>query len=146
MTDVNIVRLSRAAQLDNLDPDVFDYAIVPEYLEAFLADPRHLMFIAMDGDLVVGMISAVEYYHPDKPAQLWINEVGVAGSYQNQKIGRRLVEAILAEASARGLKYAWLGTATDNKPAQACFQSLGEGLEPVQPFLLYEWKIKDHFR
>jgi aminoglycoside 6'-N-acetyltransferase I len=142
MNNISIVRLNRSAQLDNVDADVFDNAIDREYLEAFLADPKHIMFIAQDGDLVIGMISAFEYYHPDKPAQIFINEVGVASTYRNQKVGRRLVEAILAEASGRGITYAWLGTDADNKQAQACFQSVSEGLEPVQPFLLYEWKLR----
>jgi ribosomal protein S18 acetylase RimI-like enzyme len=140
MTTIRIVRLSHAAQLDKTDPDVFDNDIVPEHLEVFLGDPRHLMFIAQDGDLVVGMISAVEYFHPDKPPQLWINEVGVAGTYRSQGIGKRLVRAVLTEASARGIRYSWLGTDVDNKPAQACFAGAGDGLKPVQRFLLYEWE------
>jgi ribosomal protein S18 acetylase RimI-like enzyme len=142
MPNTTITRLTQASQLANVDPDVFDNAIVPEYLDAFLRDPRHLMFIAQDGALVVGMISAVEYYHPDKPAQMWINEVGVAGNYRKQGIGRRLVQAVLADAAARGISYVWLGTDVDNKPAQACFQAVSKGLKPPQRFLLYEWSVK----
>jgi len=132
MKDIDIVRLTRASQLDNTDPDVFDGPIITEFLEAFLTDPRHLMFVAQEGSLVVGMVSAVEYFHPDKPTQLWINEIGVADAYRNRGIGRRLMSTLLNEASQRGIAYAWLGT--------ACFQSV-TGTRPTQPFLLYEWDI-----
>lgn len=142
MTSITIESLTTAAQLNNVNPDVFDNPIIPESLNNFLNDPGHVMYIAQDGDLVVGMASAFVYYHPDKPAQMFINEVGVADAYQNQGIGRRLIKAMLNEASARGITYAWLGTAVNNKQAQACFNSVADGLKPTESFLLYEWERK----
>ena len=124
--------------LDVLAPEVFDNPIDPLQLKAFLEDPRHVMFVAVDEELVVGMASAVEYFHPDKQPQLWINEVGVASAYRRQGIGRRMVQALLDEADGRGCVFAWLGTDIANKPAQACFGSVPE-VEDPQPFLLYEW-------
>jgi len=56
------------------------------FLEAFLNDARHVMFVAVESGQVVGMGSAVEYFHPDKPPQLWINEVGVAPAFQRRGI------------------------------------------------------------
>ena len=67
-----------AAVLDRVADDVFDYPIDPRWTAEFLADRRHHLAVALDGDLVVGMASAVHYVHPDKPPELWINEVGVA--------------------------------------------------------------------
>jgi predicted GNAT family acetyltransferase len=60
------------------------------------------------------MASAVEYFHPDKPPQLWINEVGVALSHRKQGIGRQLVQKLVASAKDRGCIYAWLGTEGSN--------------------------------
>jgi hypothetical protein len=56
--------------LDRLAPEVFDNAIDPVQLPRFLGDPRHLMLVAIEGGLVVGKASAVEYFHPDKPPQM----------------------------------------------------------------------------
>jgi aminoglycoside 6'-N-acetyltransferase I len=60
------------ACLDRLAPEVFDNVIDPVQLARFVGDPRHLMLVAIEDDLVVGMASTVEYFHPDKPPQMWI--------------------------------------------------------------------------
>ena len=129
---------ARSSLLDHIAPGVFDEAIDPAHLAAFLADPRHLMFLAVDGDVVVGMASAVEYFHPDKPPQLWINEVGVAPTHRRRGIGRDLVLALIQAGRERGCVGAWLGTDADNEAGKACFGSVPGGKSP-QPFLLFEW-------
>lgn len=141
---INIERLcpDNVKLLDKLAPDVFDHDIQQPYLRAFIDDPRHVMFLALDSPSVVGMVSAVEYFHPDKRPQLWINEVGVASTHRRQGIGRRLVDAVVRVARERGCAYVWLGTAAENLPAQACFGSVPD-VEDPQPFLLYEWDLKD---
>lgn len=131
-----------AEYLQNIGADVFDHAIEPRYLDAFLDDPRHVMVIAIDDELVVGMASAVEYFHPDKPPQLWINEVGVASSHRNLHIGRKLTGALVNYAEEHGCVFAWLGTDTDNFTAQRCFASVPE-VEAPQTFLLYEWDLEE---
>jgi ribosomal protein S18 acetylase RimI-like enzyme len=138
---VEIVHLSvtNIGLLKDIAPEVFDHEINPQYLEAFLTDLRHIMYLAVDRQVVVGMASAVEYFHPDKPPQLWINEVGVALNYRGRGIGRQLIRNLLAFAKDRGCVYAWLGTNTDNVAAQACFNSISD--VEIQPFLLYEWDI-----
>ena len=100
------------------------------------------MVVAVDNATVIGMASAVEYFHPDKQPQLWINEVGVASTHRNQGIGRRMVQALLQAATERGCTFAWLGTDIDNEAAQACFRSVAEAEKP-QPFLLYEWSLEN---
>lgn len=136
LTDATRGLLSRIA------PEVFDHAIAPEQLQRFLDDPRHLMLLATDGDTVVGMASAFEYFHPDKVPQLFVNEVGVTPSHRRRGIGRALVQSLLDEAKRRGCTGAWLGTGQDNLAGQACFGSVPDGEAP-QPFLLYEWDLTD---
>ncbi len=131
-----------ASDLDNVVPDVFDHAIDPKSLADFVEDPRHVMYYAKAGDSVVGMVSGVEYFHPDKPAQLWINEIGVAGPYRNRGIGRQLLGALIDYARANDLSSAWLGTDLDNFVAQRCFESHPEAEGPQQ-FLMYEWELAD---
>ncbi|MCH9694533.1 MAG: GNAT family N-acetyltransferase [Gammaproteobacteria bacterium] len=142
--DVDYQELSsdNAGLLEKLGQEVFDNAIEPAQLQAFLDDPRHVMVIAVADSTVVGMGSGVEYYHPDKPPQLWINEVGVATAHRKQGIGRRLVAELITIAEERGCVYAWLGTDSHNAAGQACFNAVPGGEDP-QPFVLYEWSLTD---
>jgi hypothetical protein len=57
-------------------PGAFDYAIDDRQCDAFMCDPNHLLAVCIDDGVIVGMVSAVRYYHPDKLPELWINEVG----------------------------------------------------------------------
>ncbi len=59
---------------------VFDDPIDSDAARAFLADPRHHLVVALDGEVVVGFVSAVHYAHPDKPRpELW-NQRGRGGA------------------------------------------------------------------
>lgn len=61
---------------------MFDNDAVPELSAEFLQDDRHHLVVALEDELVVGFASRVYYVHPDKPPELWINEIGVAPSHQ----------------------------------------------------------------
>ncbi|MGE0373252.1 MAG: GNAT family N-acetyltransferase [Gammaproteobacteria bacterium] len=87
--------------LDRLAPEVFDNAIDQVQLGRFLGDPRHVMLVAIEDGLVVGMASGVEYFHPDMPPQMWINEVVVSPACQRRGIGRALTTALVEVASLR---------------------------------------------
>jgi Acetyltransferase (GNAT) family len=82
--------------LENVAPDVFDGAIDSRWAAEFLNDPRHHLAVALDPTgTVVGFASGVHYVHPDKPPQLFVNEVGVAPTHQ----GRALERASCASSS-----------------------------------------------
>lgn len=136
------ITAANRALLDRVADEVFDHAIDPQALSAFLDDPRHLLVVAVTGDIVVGMASAFEYFHPDKRPQLFVNEVGVAPDHRRGGIGRQLVETLLDAGRERGCVYAWLGTASDNVEGRACFGSV-PGVGEPQAFLLYEWELED---
>ena len=138
--DIQLLTAANAPMLKHTAADVFDFEIREDYLTDFLNDPRHIMYVALDNSLVVGMVSAVEYFHPDKPMQLWINELGVGTEFRCQGIGRALTSAIIEHAKSRGIEYIWVGTEQSNLPAQRCFSSITD-VEPAQPFLLYEWDL-----
>ena len=110
--------------LDEVATEVFDHEIEASKLKAFLDCPCHCMVLAVDDGLVIGMASAVEYFHPDKSPQLWINEVGITPSKRNQGIGRRLVETLLDIGQQRGCVNAWLGTEHGNLAGRRCFASV----------------------
>jgi aminoglycoside 6'-N-acetyltransferase I len=136
-----IIRLLGPGDADVLGrvaADVFDSPVDPRWAHAFLADPRHHMFVALDDGLVVGMASAVDYVHPDKAPQLWINEVGVAPTHRRRGIGRRLLDALLAHGRTLGCTEAWLGTEEDNVPARGLYERAGGAAER---FVLYSFPL-----
>ena len=110
---------------DRVVPDVFDNKIDPRWANEFLNDPRHHMVVAIADEQVVGMASAVHYIHPDKPPELWINEVGVAPPYQRQGIAKQLLQALLAYGRSLGCREAWVGTDEDNTAARHLYASVG---------------------
>src|SRR5947208_10650409 len=93
--EIKILQSANAQLLDHLPPGLFDKRINPALAAEFLGDPRHHLVVAIDASEVVGFISAVDYIHPDKPRELWINEVAVAPSHQGRGIGKRLLAAML---------------------------------------------------
>jgi aminoglycoside 6'-N-acetyltransferase I len=124
--------------LQQVGPDVFDNPVDQRLTAQFLADPRHHIIVAIDAGYVIGMITAVDYIHPDKAPQLWINEVGVAKSHRWHGIGRLLLDAMLAHGSALACTEAWLGTEIDNLPARALYES--DGTMP-EDFVLYSFDL-----
>ncbi len=77
MTEIRLLTIADLAALENAAEDVFDN-VDRATVSEFLADRRHHICAAIQDGGVVGFAPAVHYVHPDKPTELWINEVGVA--------------------------------------------------------------------
>lgn len=122
---VRVLAHNEASVLDNVATDVFDYAIDPRWCAEFFADARHHLVVALDDDLVVGMASGVHYLHPDKPPELWINEVAVAPTHHGQGIGRQIVSTLVAHAKSIGCYEAWVLTSPTNEPAKRMYRAAG---------------------
>lgn len=123
--DFRILGDGDLAVLDRVADDVFDEAVDPRHWADFLADPRHHLAVALDEGVVVGFASAVCYVHPDKPPQLFINEVGVAPTHQRRGASRRLLDLLLAKGRALGCTEAWVLTEEDNTAARAAYAAAG---------------------
>ena len=136
MIDVRLLDRSDASVLERVAPGVFDNAVDGRWTAEFFADGRHHLVVAADGDLIVAMASAVHYVHPDKPPQLWINEVGVAPSHQGRGIGRRLLDRLVQLAGDLGCTEAWVLTDRANIIAQRLYESAG-GLTPPDDCIMY---------
>lgn len=134
-----------SAVLNNVADDVFDHAIDVRSAREFFADDRHHIVVALDGDLVVGFASAVHYVHPDKPPELWINEVGVAPSHQRRGIGKQIMAAMLAHGRSLGCREAWVGTEEDNIPARGLYGAAG-GLEEEDRVVTFTFDLDDEPR
>ncbi len=114
-----------APVLERVAPGVFDNDVHPRWTAEFFRDPRHHLTVALGGEQVVGMASALHYVHPDKPPELYINEVGVAPAYRNQGVGRGLLKALLAHGKTLGCAEAWLGTERTNTAARRMYAAVG---------------------
>jgi GNAT superfamily N-acetyltransferase len=133
MREVEILLLgpSDATVLDRLAPEVFDRAVQARWCAEFLGDARHHLVVARADGIVVGMASAVDYVHPDKAPQLWINEVGVSPAHRRQGVGRRLVERLVQLATELGCTEAWVLTDADNEAANRLYAAAGAEVPPA---------------
>ena len=137
-TEIRLLTSGDAPVLERVAPGVFDEPVQQRWTQEFLADARHHLIVALDEGLVVGMVSALHYVHPDKAPQLWINEIGVAPSHVRRGIGRQLLDAILAHGRTLGCTEAWLGTEATNVAARHLYESAGAMPEA---FILYEFPL-----
>lgn len=136
---VRLLSSAEAGVLDRVLPGVFDHAIRPDLAARFFADCGNLLAVAVAGDVVVGMASGIAYVHPDKPLQLFVNEVGVAEEFRRRGIGRRLVEALLARGRELGCSEAWVATETGNVAARALYASM-RGAEDPDRAVVFTWR------
>lgn len=128
------------AVLEQVAVDVFDNEVDPRWSAEFLADPRHHLAVALDDGQVVGMASAVHYVHPDKPPELWINEVAVAPSHHHRGIGRQLLDALFARGRTLGCQEAWVLTEQNNAAARGLYGAVG-GVEAPEPVVMVTFAL-----
>lgn len=133
---IRVLGRGDAAVFRNVASGVFDNRVDPKLAEEFLADPRHHMAVALASEQIVGMVSAVHYVHPDKPAELWLNEIGVAPAFQRQGIGKMLMRAVFDLGLALGCGEAWLGTEASNTAARRLYAAVG-GKEEAMVYVTF---------
>ena len=134
--EIHILQAGDASVLDQVADDVFDRPVDPVWSAEFLADPRHHLVVAIDDGIVVGMASGVHYGHPDKPPQLFINEIGVARSHQGRGIGRRVLDVLLERGRALGCSEAWVLTDESNSIARKLYAGAGGEIDS-EPAIMY---------
>lgn len=121
---VHQIAAQAAGLLAHVADDVFDEAITPDRLAGFLAAPGHVMFVALDDDLVVGQIRGMVHVQPDRASDLYIDNLGVAPSHKRRGIASALIAALIAWGEAAGCTYVWLATETDNDEGVAFYEAM----------------------
>lgn len=139
---IDISELTRSDELvlTRVASGVFDHDINLRLVSEFLRDPRHHLVVAIEDGIVVGFASGVHYVHPDKPAELFINEVGVAPTHQGQGLGKAIVTSLLEVGRRLGCREAWVLTDRDNTAAMALYASAG-GEESVDPSIMFTFRL-----
>ncbi|MEO0424564.1 MAG: GNAT family N-acetyltransferase [Pseudomonadota bacterium] len=138
--EVRLLEASDAAVLQRIAQDVFDGPPFAPLTHEFLTDPRHHLAVAMCAGEVVGFASGVHYVHPDKPPELWINEVGVTPAMQRRGIGRALLDCLAEHAVALGCREAWVLADSDNAVARRFYEALGGEASPA---VMYSFDLGD---
>jgi ribosomal protein S18 acetylase RimI-like enzyme len=136
--EIREVKAGDTALFERVAEGVFDEAIDPARLAAYLAEPGHHMLVALQAGVVVAQVAAVVHRHPDKPTELYIDEVGVTPTLQRQGIATRMLDETLALGKALGCEEAWVGTEPGNIPARGLYESRRTTAEP---FVMYVLKL-----
>jgi ribosomal protein S18 acetylase RimI-like enzyme len=123
---------------------VFDHTPSHSLTAEFLNDPRHHLVAAIDSGQIVGFVSAVHYLHPDKPPELWINEVTVAHTHRQRGLGQQLMRATLALGRELGCHNAWVLTDHSTTPAMQLYRRAG-GIEAPVPSTMFEFPLHSAF-
>jgi ribosomal protein S18 acetylase RimI-like enzyme len=94
--------------------------------------PDHAVFVAVDGDQVVGIIHAAERTHFTGQVDAYVGELITAAGHERRGIARALMQAAEEWGAARGLDYLTLETGARNLPARAFYQAIGYLEEDVR--------------
>jgi ribosomal protein S18 acetylase RimI-like enzyme len=122
---VRILEATTVEQVEAAAP-LYDGPPLRPATEAFLADPRHHLLVALDDDgRTVGFISGVEVTHPDKGTEMFLYELAVAEDAQRRGIGQALTTGLADLARAQGCYGMWVGVDIDNAAAHATYRAAG---------------------
>ena len=119
------ISAQNAHLLDRIAPGTFDFALKPDLLRRYLANPANWMCVAMHDDLVVSMCMCVVHDHPDKPTELFLDEIGTGDDWRRQGCARMLIKSVFERCDAEGIEEIWLGTEPENMPARGLYESFG---------------------
>ncbi|HEX7945482.1 MAG TPA: GNAT family N-acetyltransferase [Phenylobacterium sp.] len=135
-----IVRIgpAQARLLERVAHGVFDEAIDPARVAAYLAEPNHLMVLALSGGEVIGQARGMVHRHPDLPTELYIDNLGVADDRRREGIATRMLDELVAWGRDKGCEEAWVGTEVDNVPARTLYERRGSEAET---FVLYFYEF-----
>lgn len=140
MSEITILRLdeANAGLLDTVADDVFDDVVDPARLAAYIAQPGHLMTVALAGGRVIGQCQAVIHRHVDQPTELYIDNLGVAEAFRRRGVASRLVQAMFAWGRELGCEEAWVGTEPGNAEGRGFYEA--GGAAPI-PIVMYEYAL-----
>lgn len=114
------------AAFDRLIPQLSSSSPPPtaEMLAEIVDDPRSVLFLARDGDQVVGCLTLATYRIPTG-LKAWIEDVVVDESASRRGIGEALNRAALDEARRRGAKDVSLTSRPSREAANRLYQRIG---------------------
>lgn len=129
---------SNARVLGSVAEGVFDESIKPDRLARYLSNPANLMIVAVNNGLVIGQCMCVIHDHPDKPTELYLDEIGTGDEWRRMGVANSLMQAVFAKADELEIDEIWLGTEPDNVAARGLYEKTGAKGDPAIIYYL-EW-------
>ena len=118
-------------------PNVFDEPVDAGRLATYLSAPGHIMVVALEGEMIVGQCAGVIHHHPDKPTELYVDEVGTASTHRRRGIARAMLYDLFAWGRELGCAEAWLGTELDNDAANAFYRGTRPTEDEAMQFYVF---------
>jgi ribosomal protein S18 acetylase RimI-like enzyme len=112
-------------------------------LRGALTDPRCLLYVAREADVVLGLLSA--YCFPDVEAGghiAYLYDIEVDAARRRQGTGRALVDALIDDCRSEGVHLIWAGTEATNRAARRTFEASDAELEG-DAYVEYEWDLEE---
>jgi aminoglycoside 3-N-acetyltransferase I len=138
---LGVDHLDLARRTFALMTDVFGEASQPPsdaYLHALLARREFFALTALRDDNPVGGITAHALpMTRAETAELFIYDIAVRPDHQRQGVGRALVASLRAEASASGIRVAFVPADADDEHALNFYRALG-GVEAAVRIFTFE--------
>lgn len=118
------------------DDGIFDGKLPGnEHLSQLLSADSFHVYVALDGDAVVGGLTAYELPMFGKEVrELFLYEIGVTESHWRRGIARALIEALKETCLERGVEVIFVGTEMDNEAAKQLYTSTGGTLKVIAWF------------
>ena len=120
--------------LDDVDEEIFDGTIVTSRLQKLAEQSNSILLLALAKGTAIGQLLAHIHHHPDKPTELYVDDLGVAVRFRRRGIARQLLEKALAIGHDHGCEEIWVATEPDNTPARALYASLRLKERPASVF------------
>jgi len=108
-------------------------AIAPDL---FLEDPRSHLFVALDGDEVIGWAYGYELFRPEGRWMMFMQQIDVIAERRREGVGRTLLDRFVELARSKGHQKMWLYTDAGNEAARRLYD--GAGGDPTEK-LGYWW-------
>ena len=133
---IEIIQLSESNMdvLNNYDEDIFDEKIDTYSLAAMLKERNNILLVAVNEGVVIGQVLGVIHRHPDKPTELYIDDLGVSEKFQRRGVATRLIEQLYIIGIDRGCEEVWVATEPENEPAIKFYESLNLAARKVIVF------------
>ncbi len=143
MSDVRVLRAragddSEVARFE----EAFDDVVVSEETSRFLADDRHVLLLGYVDDRPAGFVSAVEVFHPDKRAELFLNEIGVIERDRRRGVASALIDELKHLGRERGCANIWVLTDEANAAAMGLYAGTG-GTWNGDRQVMFEYDLTD---
>ncbi len=137
VSDVEVVCAQMQPDLWGKDNEMTSYQ--PEALKKFL-EQNGTLLLAYDGDKIAGV--ALCYYLPHPATtdhSFYVHELDTHPDYRRKGVGEMLMKEAMQLAKECGAKELWVGTETDNVPANALYRKL-KAYE-IEQAVIYSYKI-----